>query len=86
VYCLYDEDALDGSDAKEDALGYNPLEGDWAVSLPCPKEDLAWVERALKAKSNRITARDMSSTLGESQSAATKTQTLTVDIEAFLKS
>jgi len=86
VYCLYDEDAIDGADAKEDVLGYDPLEGDWAMSLPCPKDDLAWVERALRAKSTRITARDMVSTLGESQSSATKAQVFTVDIEAFLKS
>ena len=85
VYCLYDEDAIDGSDAKEDSLGYDPLEGDWAVSLPCPKDDLAWVERALSAKSKRITVRDMSSTVGESQSSATKAQTFTIDIEAFLR-
>src|SRR6266850_5663350 len=39
VYCLYDEDAIDGSDAKEDALGYDPLEGEWAMSLPCSKDD-----------------------------------------------
>ena len=86
LYCLYDEDAIDGSDTKEDALGYDPLKGDWAVSLPCPNDDLAWVERALKAKSKRITARDMLSTLGESQSSATKAQVFTVDDEAFLKS
>lgn len=85
VYCLYDEAAIDGSDAKEDALGYDPLEGEWAMSLPCPKEDLAWVDRTLKAKSKRITARDMSSALAELQSSAAKTQTLNIDIEAFLK-
>jgi hypothetical protein len=32
---LYDEDAIDGSDAKEDGLGFDPLKGEWAVSLPC---------------------------------------------------
>lgn len=85
VYCLYDEDAIDGSDAKEDALGYDPLEGEWAVSLPCPKDDLAWVGGALKAKSKRVTARDMSATIGESQTSATQAHALTVDIEAFLK-
>jgi hypothetical protein len=85
VYCLYDEDAIDGSDAKEDALGYDPLQGEWAVSLPCPKDDLAWVQRALKAKSKRITARDVSSTVGESRAAAAKAGELIVDIEAFLK-
>src|SRR5438309_10235363 len=29
VYCLYDEDAIDGADAKEDPLGYDPLQGNW---------------------------------------------------------
>ena len=85
VYCLYDEDAIDGSDAKEDSLGYDPLQGEWAMSLPCPKDDLAWVQRALKEKSKRITARDMSSALGESQAATGKAAELTLDIEAFLK-
>ena len=66
IYCLYDEDAIDGSDANEDALGFDPLEGEWFISLPCPKDDLAWVERALKAKSSRITARDMVSKRGVS--------------------
>jgi hypothetical protein len=86
VYCLYDDDAIDGSDAKEDALGFDPLVGDWALSLPCPKADLDWVERALKTKSTRISARDLSSTLAESQSSVTKAHAFTVDIEAFLKS
>src|ERR1700704_4303081 len=31
VYCLFDEDAVDGSDANEAALGYAGLKGDWAV-------------------------------------------------------
>jgi hypothetical protein len=87
IYCLYDEDAIDGSDAKEDAFGHDPLQGTWTVSLPCPKADLEWVERALKAKSKRITARDMSSSLGESQSASKYASAgLAIDTEAFLKS
>jgi hypothetical protein len=87
IYCLYDEAAIDGSDAKEETLGYDPLEGDWSVSLPCTADDLPWVERALKAKSSRITARDMSSTLGEGASAAVlKAQDFSLDVEAFLKS
>lgn len=86
IYCLYDEDAIDGSDAKEDALGYAPLKGEWAVSLPCAEEDLLWVQRALKAKSSRITARDLSSKLGESDNSTAKSQELTVDVKAFLGS
>lgn len=86
IYCLYDDDAIDGADAKEDSLGYEPLKGDWAVSLPCSADDLAWVQRALKAKSARITARDESTKLGESESADAKSQGLALNVEAFLKS
>src|SRR6267143_6782858 len=35
IYCLYNEDAIEGSDAQEDVLGFDPLQGDWAISLPC---------------------------------------------------
>ena len=86
IYCLYDDDAIDGADAKEDSLGYEPLKGNWAVSLPCSADDLTWVQRALKAKSSRITARDQSTKLGESESADAKSQGLTLNVEAFLKS
>lgn len=88
IYCLYDEDAIDGSDAKEDALGHDPLEGEWAISLPCPKDDLAWVERALKAKSKRITVRDMTSKFGsESTEDSKKASTdFSFDTSEFLKS
>lgn len=88
IYCLYDEDAIDGSDAKEDALGFDPLEGEWFVSLPCPKDDLAWVERALKEKSTRITARDMTSKLGSGSDEDSKkvASDYTFDTSEFLKS
>src|SRR5260221_12003119 len=59
IYCLYNEDALEGDDANEAALSFNPTAGDWEMSLPCPLDDLSWVQVALKAKSKRITARDM---------------------------
>ena len=36
IYCLFDEDAIDGDDANEEVLGFEPLKGDWGVSLPCP--------------------------------------------------
>jgi len=93
IYCLYDEDAIEGSDAKEDALGYDPLAGNWSLSLPCPTDDLAWVQRALKAKSKRITARDMAEKLGDEQAAAsTATEAskqaadFSFNANAFLKS
>jgi hypothetical protein len=58
IYCLYDDDAVEGSDANEDSLGFDPLTGDWRISLPCPVDDLTWVQGALKKHSTRITARD----------------------------
>lgn len=86
IYCLFDEDAIDGSSAKEDTLGFEPLKGDWTVSLPCTADDLEWVQRALKAKSSRITARDLATKLGDSDEANTSPKSLTLNVEAFLKS
>jgi hypothetical protein len=84
IYCLYDDDALDGSDANEDGLSFDPLKGDWAVSLPCYKEDLSWVQGALKKHSVRITARDLDAGISIEEST-TKAQSLTLDVEGFLK-
>jgi len=85
IYCLYDENAIDGADAKEDPFGYDPLAGNWAMSLPSPTDDLSWVQQELKAKSKRITARDMSSKLSESSESSESAQEFTVDEAAFLK-
>lgn len=87
IYCLYNDDAIDGSDAKEDALGFDPLQGDWRVSLPCPKDDLAWVQAALKKLSSRITARDLDTAVSNGDAAnATKSQALVFDPKGFLGS
>jgi hypothetical protein len=59
VYCVYDDDAIDGSDANEDPLGFDPLNGDWRLSLPCLADDLSWVQAALKKHGERVTARDL---------------------------
>lgn len=86
VYCLYDEDAIDGSDANEASLGYDPLVGDWKVSLPCHKDELSWVQNALKKHSARITALDVDSgTAVDESSSVTKAASLTLDLEGFLK-
>lgn len=69
IYCLYDADALDESAANESPLGFDPLEGDWHVSLPCAADDLAWVQRALKERSSRITARDAAEGFATTDSA-----------------
>ena len=87
IYCIYDDDAIDGSGAKEDPLGFDPLKGDWHVSLPCLAEDLAWVQSALKQHSSRITARDRDALAATADSAnAAGAQALVLDPKGFLES
>jgi hypothetical protein len=87
IYCLYDDDAIEGSGANEDALGFDPLNGDWRLSLPCPADDLAWVQGALKKHSSRITARDPADAVATDEGAgAAKAQTLVLDPKGFLGS
>jgi hypothetical protein len=88
IYCLYNEDAVEGDDANETALSFDPTDGDWYMSLPCPAEDLSWVQNALKGKSKRVTARDMETLLDSDEEESSKksaTETV-VDLEAFFKS
>ena len=87
IYCLYDDDAIDGADATEDPLGFDPLKGDWRLSLPCLAEDLAWVQGALKQHSNRVTARDLATAVSTDDSTDKgMEQSLVFDPEGFLGS
>lgn len=85
VYCLYNVDAVEGDDANETALSFDPTGGDWHMSLPRPAEDLSWVENALKGKSKRVTARDMEMVLDsyEEESSEESASETVVDLEAF---
>jgi hypothetical protein len=86
IYCLYDDDALDQSDFNESKLGFDPLNGDWAISLPCTKDDLTWVQSALKKVTNRITARDLSLGItNEQRQSESVAGDLTINLEGFLK-
>lgn len=88
IYCLYNDDAVEGGDSNETALSFDPTDGDWHMSLPCPAEDLSWVSNTLKGKSKRVTARDMETVLDSDEEESSKqgaTET-TVDLEAFFKS
>ena len=87
IYCLYDDDAIAIGDEKEDGLSHDPLKGEWAISLPCPKDDIEWVQRALKSKSSRITARDMTQTIGEEKATAraASDEGLTFNLDRFLQ-
>lgn len=87
IYCLYDDDAIDGADANEDPLGFDPLKGNWRLSLPCLAEDLAWVQGALKRHSSRVTARDLATAVSSDDSASkAKEQSLVFDPKGFLGS
>lgn len=86
IYCIYDEAAMDEAGANEDSLGFDPLSGDWRVSLPCHKDDLDWVQAALKKHSTKITARDMNDDAVSSVEKYNNSQSLTLDPEGFLRS
>lgn len=83
IYCLYDDAALEG-DANEGTLGHDPLEGDWAVSLPCPADELGWVTDSLKQYSTRITARDQAEGITVDEPTEKATSALTLDVKGFL--
>jgi hypothetical protein len=87
IYCLYDDDAVESSDANEDPLGFDPLVGDWHISLPCLKDDLSWVQSALKKHSTRITAREPDAEVVKAENAASlQAQALVFDPKGFLGS
>jgi hypothetical protein len=89
LYCLYDEEAVEGEQANEQKLATCPTEGDWSMSLPSPPEDLKWVQDSLKKKSPRITARDMSepvATESSDEEAGRKSSGATINPEAFFRS
>lgn len=85
IYCTYNDDAIDGSDANENSLAFDPLNGNWTISFPCLVDDLPWVQAALKKHSTRITARDLEATLSDEQETkAVKTESLVFDTKGFL--
>jgi hypothetical protein len=86
IYCIYDDHALDDSEGNENPLGFDPLKGDWHISLPCQAEDLCWVQDALKKRSVRITARDLATAVSDNENAGTaKGAPLVLDPQEFLR-
>ncbi|PZT21404.1 hypothetical protein A7X86_06335 [Stenotrophomonas maltophilia] len=84
IYCLYDDDAIGGEDVNEEGVGFDPLKGEWSISLPCPADDLSWAQRALAEHSKRITARDLSDKQVEAAASSTNSSVLTLDTKGFL--
>lgn len=84
IHCTYDEDAIDGMNASEEALGFDPLAGEWMVSFPCGKDDLAWVQAALKPYLH-CCARSVEEIVEKgSTDADDRDQPLEVDVGRFL--
>ncbi len=90
LYCLYNDDAISGEDASEAALATVPTEEEWKLSLPCPADDLEWVQVALKNKSTRITARDLSEPVTDededSQRGNSPAKAVTINRKEFFRS
>ena len=88
LYCLYGDKAISADGASESSFAFIPTEGDWLMSLPCPTDDLGWVQEALKQKSTRVTARSMDEDIQNSDGSEDRKsqQGLEVNMEAFLNS
>jgi hypothetical protein len=90
VYCLFGDAAISAEDKNEDALATCPTEGDWSMSLPCPSEDLTWVQRELVSQSTHITARKLGDPVPEEEPEAdvgssTSKSTSSVNEDAFFR-
>jgi hypothetical protein len=85
VYCLHDEDAIVGDDANEDALAWSPTAGEWTIELPCPPEDLEWVQTALSGADAPVSAVDCTKALAAPAKEAIVGGAKAIDTEAFLR-
>lgn len=86
VYCVYGEDAVEGSGVNESPLADSPAEtSTWAVSLPCPADDLPWVQASLKRHSTRITARDMADRAPSESQEESSTSRASINLDSFLR-
>lgn len=86
-YCLYDEDAMSGEDASENALPEVPTTGDWRLSIPVLEEDYEWSARAVKPCAPHITVRKAGDDVPEDSenNQAESRATVRVNLDGFLK-
>lgn len=88
IYAIYDEDAILRENVSEEPLTWCPTDGEWQISLPCPHEDLTWVQATLARSSSRVTARELGAAVPDERSdgvAQTTEPKGSVDLEAFLR-
>lgn len=84
IYCLFDEDAIDGDDANEEVLGFEPLKETGSLAAVSEGAARLGAKRAQK-HSSRIIARDLSQGIA-TQAQADAGQALSLDLGGFLKS
>jgi hypothetical protein len=84
IYGLYGEDAIVAENANESNLPVSPLIQDWTMSLPCLKENLEWVQSAVKKRSAHITVYDMNIGVDDINTNQSE-QTASIDMEAFFR-
>jgi len=85
IYCVYGEDAISQDGVNESALAFCPTDGDWHLSLPCPEEDLSWIQAELNAKSTRITAREASEAVPEAAATQSASVAAAINKEEFFR-
>lgn len=86
IYCLYGDDAIEGDGVSEEPLTYVPTDGDWRMSLPCPGDELGWVQTSLRA-STRVRARDQDEDVSDEKPEDRTAQSgaPSVNLDAFLR-
>lgn len=86
LYCVYGDEAVEGEGVNEAALPNSPAEAEnWAMSLPCPADDLSWVNASLKRHSSRVTARDLAETSPPDTEEKTSASEASINLESFLR-
>jgi hypothetical protein len=75
IYCVYNEDAM-ACGLSVDPIPSNPTKGDWRMTAPCEDDDVAWMNKTLKARATRISVHSVKDTpdIGQDDKAADSIQ------------
>lgn len=86
IYCLYHEEAIEAG-LEIDPLSANPTAGDWRVTAPCEDDDVAWMNKTLKARAPRISvhAADEEPVEGEDAEGQEQSKSFEIDWGAVRK-
>jgi hypothetical protein len=85
IYCVFDEDAMDEDNGKEDKLAFDATAKDWKVSIPVEEEDIDWSTEELKRITKRITVRGKTEEFDTDEQAQKSSSALALNLGEFLK-